>query len=67
MIPFLARHGSVVTARMAEAARAYARRLVGTATAGAAVPDHRAAGERTSRGVGTAPVNHVESTPAADV
>jgi bacillithiol biosynthesis cysteine-adding enzyme BshC len=66
MIPFLARHGSVVTARMTDAARAHARRLVGTATADVATPDHRAAAERTSRGVGTATMNHIEPTPAAD-
>jgi bacillithiol synthase len=66
IIPFLARHGTVVTERMADGARAHARNVVGTAAASAGRGDQRSAGERGSAGARTASANHVESTPAAD-
>jgi bacillithiol biosynthesis cysteine-adding enzyme BshC len=65
IIPFLARHGSVVSDRMIDAAREHARRLVGTAAT--MVADQPSIGERASRAAGeSSPVNRVESTPAAD-
>ena len=66
IIPFLARHGAVVTERMAGAARAHARQLVGTAATSAGVGDKRSLGQRASPGAGTVTMNHIESTPSTD-
>jgi bacillithiol biosynthesis cysteine-adding enzyme BshC len=66
IIPFLARHGTLVTRLMADAARAHARVLVGTFAVTEGQADQRSVGERSRAGSATPTMNPVEPTPAAD-
>jgi bacillithiol synthase len=62
IIPFLARHGNVVTDRMAAAARVHARALVGTdRTTGRSQPASRVANPDSGMSA-----SHIESTRTAD-
>lgn len=62
IVPFLARHGSIVTQLMVDLARSHAREVVGSARSNAARADDRMASDRARSTAGT--VNHGESTRA---
>jgi uncharacterized protein YllA (UPF0747 family) len=64
IIPFLARHGSIVIDRMAAGARAHARLLVGSGAEAASERSHTT--PRSSGGETTRSVSHAEPTRTAD-
>jgi uncharacterized protein YllA (UPF0747 family) len=65
IIPFMARHGSVVTDRMLDAARGHARSVVGLDRTPGETPRARSTGRAAATDGGTI-ANHAESTRTAD-
>jgi len=66
IIPFLARHGSIIVERMAAGARAHARMLVGSGASSEATNDRTHTTARASSSETTRSVSHGEPTRTAD-